>query len=232
MAYNIYICGKANMRAKLSWADAVVLVVWALPLIFLLHQYPLLPPRVALHFNLQGEVDRYGAKQELLTTILVLCGIPLGVSLLVRFLPSIDPKKKVQYSQSVLIKISYAVVFLFTVLNFLIIYSTEAGHFIMNTRLILSLIALFFAYMGSSFDNLKPNYFVGIRTPWTLENETVWKKTHQLGRRLWLPGGLLLAVLCWVLPGMAALIVFFIGIAVMVLIPVVYSYFCYRQLPK
>ena len=81
-------------------------------------------------------------------------------------------------------------------------------------------------------NNVKPNYFVGIRTPWTLESEVVWRKTHQLAARIWLPGGILLAILGWVLPEAAAHITFVAAIAVLVIVPVVYSYILFRQLPK
>ena len=67
------------------------------------------------------------------------------------------------------------------------------------TFLIFPLIGLLFAFLGNYFKTIKPNYFIGIRTPWTLENEEVWKKTHLIGGKLWFVGGLLMA-LTFVLP--------------------------------
>ncbi len=220
------------MRTKFTWVDAVMLVVCGLPLIYLWFEFPLLPARVAIHFNLQGNADRYGSRQELLYAILLLCGVTMGVALLVRFLPDIDPKKKSKYSQPVFVKIGYAVLFFLSGVSILIINSTVAGHLTLDQHILFSFIALFLAYLGNLFNNLKPNYFVGIRTPWTLENETVWKKTHQLGGRIWLLGGLLVTILCWVLPPKAAFITFYIGVAAMAIVPVVFSYFYYRQLQK
>ena len=65
--------------------------------------------------------------------------------------------------------------------------------------LIFVIIGLLFAFLGNYFKTIKPNYFIGIKTPWTLENEEVWKKTHLIGGKLWFIGGLLMA-LTFVLP--------------------------------
>jgi uncharacterized membrane protein len=123
-------------------------------------------------------------------------------------------------------------VFFLSALCILIIYSGKVGHLAIDNHFLFSFIALFMAYLGNMLNNLKPNYFVGVRTPWTLENETVWKKTHQLAGRLWLGGGLLLAILCWVFPQEISAVLFPVGVAVLVLIPVIYSYVFFRQLQK
>ena len=86
--------------------------------------------------------------------------------------------------------------------------------------------------LGNLFYSLKPNYFVGIRTAWTLENETVWRKTHQWGGRLWVGVGLIMAVACGLLPTVPGTVVFFAGAALLGLGPVVYSYLCYRRIKK
>jgi uncharacterized membrane protein len=220
------------MRAKFSWMDIMLGVVWILPLMYLIYTYPLLPNQVAVHFDMHGRVDRFGDKKELLTTVLVLSGLTIGLVALLRFLPSIDPKKKVKYSQPVVNRISYALVFFLSALIILVIYSSRIGRFALDTHFLYSAIGLFMAYTGNLFNNLKPNYFVGIRTPWTLESEEVWKKTHQLGGRLWFVGGILLAILCWIFTTELAFVLFTVGVSLLVLIPVVYSFFCFRQLQK
>ena len=77
---------------------------------------------------------------------------------------------------------------------------------------------------------LRSNFFVGIRTPWTLSNDVVWRKTHEVGGRLWFYGGIVLAVAVFFLPEMAAAIVAGSGIFVIVMIPVIYSYLEYRKI--
>lgn len=99
-------------------------------------------------------------------------------------------------------------------------------------KFLFAFMGFFLAALGNFFPSLKANYFIGIRSPWALENETVWKKTHQFAGKLWVAGGLLLAVLAF-LPGIT-----FIGkitvplILCLALTPVVYSYTIWRKLKK
>ncbi|TDW97534.1 SdpI family protein [Dinghuibacter silviterrae] len=216
------------MRTKISWTDGVALVVLFLPLAYFIYLYPGLPQTVALHFNVKGEPDRWGNKSETWLPILMLSVVALGVGLLVRFLPLIDPKKKVQYSEGTLIKLSYGLVLFLTVLNFMIVHASQTGHFALG-RGFFPVMGLFYVYLGNLFNNIKPNYFVGIRTPWTLENESVWRKTHHWGGRLWVIGGLTLAVTTFFWPKVA---VFLTGTAILALAPIIYSYVCYRQIQK
>lgn len=84
-------------------------------------------------------------------------------------------------------------------------------------------------FLGNYMQTVKPNYFIGIRTPWTLENETVWARTHKLGGRLYFIAGGLVMVLAFVLKGLMMPV--FIGIIVAAsVVPMVYSYVVYKQL--
>lgn len=220
------------MSKKFTWADGVALLVWLLPMIYLLVIYPSLNSRLPLHFNAAGTPDRYGSKKEFVSAVLLISGISLGVGLLTRFLPHIDPKKKAKYSEAIFVRISHALIFLLAAITFLVIYAGTQTHFAMPIKIFFPLMGLFFAYLGNLLNNVKPNYFVGIRTPWTLENEEVWRKTHRLAAKLWLPGGIILAVLGWLLNGLAANIAFFSGLLLITMLPVVYSYIYYRNLSK
>lgn len=220
------------MRTKITWGDGVALVVWLLPIAYLVYVYPRLPDTIAVHFDYKGDPNGWGPRRQLWLAVLLLAGISMGVNILVRFLPRIDPKKKAVYSQGALMKIGYAIVFFMAALNVLIIYASVQGHFAMKQSFFFPLIGLFYAYLGNLFNSLKPNYFVGIRTPWTLENETVWRKTHQWGGRVWVIGGLAMAVATLVLPNGPAFVVFLSGTACLALAPIIYSYWCYRQIQK
>jgi len=220
------------MRTKFTWADGVAIAVWLLPLVYLFRVYSSLGPILPVHFDLMGKPNGYGSRAEFVGAILLISGVSLGVSLLVRFLPNIDPKKNVKYSQPIFIRISYALLFFLSAVGISVVYAGVHGHFAFKDRLMFPLLGLFFAYLGNLFNNVKPNYFVGIRTPWTLENEVVWRKTHQLGGRLWLLGGIVMSILCWVLPPAAAETTFTVCALILVLVPVAYSYICFRQLQK
>lgn len=218
------------MQKKLTWADALAFVVWMLPLIYLITVYPSLPARVPLHFNLEGTADRFGSRGKFVWTVILISATGMGSALLVRYIPLFDPKKKVRYSQHTFTRISHAILLLMTGISTLIVYTGVKGHFAMPMNIIFTITGLFMAYLGNMLNNIKPNYFVGIRTPWTLENEEVWRKTHQLAARIWLPGGILLATIGWILQRPLAHFIFFGCIAVMALIPIVYSYRYYQRI--
>jgi len=214
---------------RFSLVDGLFFLVWAVPLVYLACVYSTLPARVPLHFDGEGRPNRFGSPLEFLWTIVLLQVVSLGLYFLVRFLPEIDPKKKIKYSRQVLAQLSYALVTFLSALAVFLIYVSLKGHMALDLHYLFAGISLLLAYLGNLFNNIKPNYFVGIRTPWTLENETVWRRTHQLGGRLWLAGGLILAIACLLLPQRLATAVFAAGVAVLVLAPVVYSYFEFKK---
>jgi uncharacterized membrane protein len=76
---------------------------------------------------------------------------------------------------------------------------------------------------------IEPNYFIGLRLPWTLEDDANWKATHQLAAKLWIPGGLAIAVAGFSLPFFSAFITTMIITAIIVIIPTVFSYRFFRK---
>ena len=100
-----------------------------------------------------------------------------------------------------------------------------------------SVISLFFAFLGKAMANVKQNYFVGIRTPWTLSNELVWDDTHRFTAPLWFYSGIGMACISAILSSMGfgagiILTVFLIWIATIVIIPIAYSYKRFREEKK
>jgi uncharacterized membrane protein len=95
--------------------------------------------------------------------------------------------------------------------------------------IVLAIIGLLLAGIGNYMTTVKPNWFIGIRTPWTLQNETVWRKTHRMGGRFMVAGGLLSSVLALAVP-MPYTEVCVVGVILLTsLIPVVYSYIYFWQ---
>ncbi|MBL0336470.1 MAG: SdpI family protein [Chitinophagaceae bacterium] len=212
-----------------SFLKKIIWPIIAIPGIYLALVWNKLPEQVAMHFNLKGEPDRMGSKNELLASILILMAVNIVMFLILSNIYRIDPKRSAPENKDRLIRIAFATTILLTGVSCLIIYSASHGNIRFNSGWILAGVGLFFALIGNYMYNIKPNYFAGLRLPWTLENEDNWKKTHQLAGRIWFGGGILIALLCLLLPPTAGIIVFFILILIMVTIPVVFSYQYYKK---
>jgi uncharacterized membrane protein len=87
---------------------------------------------------------------------------------------------------------------------------------------------VFLAALGMTFSGIKRNFFIGVRVPWTIASERVWDDTHHLAARVWVVGGILGAVLGAVGLTLPALLL----VAPMALVPIVYSFFRYKQLER
>jgi uncharacterized membrane protein len=92
-----------------------------------------------------------------------------------------------------------------------------------------ALVAVLLIVIGSLLSQVRFNYFVGVRTPWTLANEEVWQLTHRLSGRLYAACGLVCLV-CAFISASWGTALFFTTIGVMVVVPIVYSYLCFRGL--
>ena len=201
----------------------------AAPLIYLAIVWKSLPEKVAMHFNLKGEADRLGSRNELITTIIIMTVVNMIVYLLLTNIWRIDPKKNAAENRNRIATIGFAAVVLLSAVMCMIIYSASRGNISFSAGLIFSGVGLFFAILCNYLPNMKPNYFAGFRLPWTLENEDNWRKTHQLAGKLWFAGGLFLAAICLFLPSTIAIIVFFTIMVTITLIPCVYSYQLFRK---
>jgi uncharacterized membrane protein len=213
---------------KFTWFDAAALVVWLLPVAYLLYIYPALPAKVPLHFGPGGKPDAYGEPKDLFGVQYLLLGVSLGVYLLIKYLPQIDSKQKAKYSADTFQKMSLGLVLFISAINLAILFATVNGSFNIE-KLLFPLMGLFFAFLGNLMNSIKPNYFAGIRTPWTLESEDTWRATHRLAAKLWFWGGVVLTILTLVLKGEIASTVFISGVVVMALVPTVYSFIYFKK---
>jgi uncharacterized membrane protein len=203
-------------------------IIAAIPLFYAARIYPALPQSIPLHFNYQGEPDRFGDKTELWFPVILLTVMSLGIYLLVSNLSKIDPKKTAGQSPLMNEKIAWVITVFMSAINLIIVHSAKAGNIDLQ-RMMFPLMGFFFSLLGNYMHSIKPNYFIGFRTPWTLENEDNWRKTHQLVGKIWVPGGIVIALLTLLLPPKAGLIVFLSITLLMVLIPGIYSYLYFAK---
>lgn len=208
------------------------LAVWPIiiaPLVYLALSWSGLPDSVALHFNIDGTPDRFGSKTELLTAVLLLSGVNLVTYLLVSNAYRIDPKKYAIENKTRLARISFVIAVFISGIVAMLIYGSESGRMKFNPSLVFAAVGILFAFIGNYMYSIKPNYFAGIRLPWTLENEENWRKTHQLAGKLWFAGGLAIALFCILTPKIISMVIFFTITILITVVPAIYSYRLYKQ---
>lgn len=188
--------------------------------------YPFMPPIVPSHWDAAGNVNGYTSR--LLNAILLPC-ISIGIYLLLRILSSVSPKlgNQSQRSNKNVINLFLVAILLFMLIVQLATTAIVLGAHIDITIIISLALSLLFIFLGNYMGKLRRNFWGGIRTPWTLANETVWERTHRLAGILFVVGGLLGIVVSFI-PFMRLY-----GIIVIVLaasfIPAIYSYVVYQR---
>jgi uncharacterized membrane protein len=213
---------------KFSFLDFGALAVWLLPAVYLLFIYPSLPQTLPMHYDINGNIDRYGGKSEFIAFQLIPMGVSALVYLLLKFLPLIDPKKQVKYGESTFQKLAFGLVIFLTALDIAIAYSAMHHGFKID-KLIFPLIGLLFVFIGNFMNSIKPNYFVGFKTPWALENEDNWRATHRLASKIWFTGGVIITIATLFLPSNTGTIFFVSFVVIMALIPYIYSYTYFKN---
>ncbi len=178
---------------KLSKPNWLEIALLAAPFLYLALQWDKFPERIPIHWNIHGKIDRWASKPFGLL-ILPVANV-LGWSLL-RFIQHIDPKigRMTNEERFRILKVfqilRIAIMTLFGVwclqMAIALGYPVSMNSFAFNGCLLL------FIVIGNYFATLRPNYFVGIRTPWTLENPETWRATHRTGGRIMVFGALLL----------------------------------------
>jgi uncharacterized membrane protein len=205
--------------------EALIWTMVVLPLAYAAAVWNQLPSEVPLHWNINGEIDRWGKKSELLIILL----LPAFMYGLLAIMPAIDAKKQLQNMGGKFYQLKFFLVLFMSALSMFILYSVKNQQ-LGSPNWILALIGILFAVLGNYFQSIRPNYFIGIRTPWTLENELVWKETHKVGGILWVTGGVLIVLFSVIMENKPAFITFLIITGIISFYPIVYSYVKFKKL--
>ncbi len=203
-----------------------LLIIALIPIIYLNFIWNQLPQKVPMHWNINGEIDRYGNKIELYWISLLL---PLSVLLMMNIIPLIDPKNKIQKMGKKYKNLKLFLVIFMSGLSLIIILTAKNKALIKPSYIFIMLSFLIICF-GNYMKTIKPNYFIGIRTPWTLENPKVWKITHQKASKLWFLGGILMMISLLIFTKRIGIIIFFIISLILVLYPTWFSYRYYKKL--
>lgn len=190
--------------------------------------YPHLPEQVASHWNYRGEVDGYSSRGWGAFGIpLLTAGIYLGMLLL----PLIDPNRQNYEKFAGAYRVIKALLVVFMTALQLVVILNALGFKTPVGKIVMTGVSLLVLIIGNYMGQFRHNYFVGIKTPWTLASEEVWRKTHRLGGRLWVAAGIL-GLAGALLGGPVGGLALAVALALAVIVPFVYSYLEYRKLSK
>lgn len=166
----------------------IIIILIAISAAVGLYYYNIMPLKMASHWNAQGQINGYMPK---FWGLFLMPIITLGMYLLFLLIPKIDPLKKnierfrVHFDWFIVLMI----LFLFYIYALSIL--ANLGYGFNMTKMMMPAIGILFIYIGFLLEHAKRNWFIGIRTPWTLSSDKVWDKTHMVGGKLFKAAGAL-----------------------------------------
>lgn len=210
------------MRRPHHWYAAIVIATAAAASAVV---YARLPDRMPVHWNFSGEPDRFGTRLE---GAWLVPAIMVGVWLVTRLLPKIDPRRE-NYAkmESTYEFVVSAVLTVMLAMHFVVL-TAALGYQVPMRRVVPLLFGAFFIAFGNVLPRARPNWWFGVRTPWTLSSDRVWTRTHRVaGYAMTITG--LVVLLAAAVPGLWPLVGAMAVAVVAAFWMVIYSYIAWRQ---
>ncbi len=195
-------------------------IIILLPMLVGLILWNRLPEQVPFHWNAEGEVDGWASRP---VAVFVPSAAMLALQWLCLLVTSTDPKKQ-NHPQKV-VHLVFWLIPLITVVLSTFVYASALGSNVRVEVLMPILLGLVFIAIGNYLPKCKQNYTIGIKIPWTLASEENWNRTHRLSGWVWVGGGIVMMLAGF----FDAFWVTMIVVAIMVLVPLIYSYILHRK---
>lgn len=215
------------MKQKKIFKNLFVVLVQFIPVTYLLMMYTKLPTRLALPFSVPWTADGLASKESLarvlgimaIANILIYASIT-GINRTKRKLAPVDRTRT--YDNLALMLTLFITGFgIYTLAN----VTPAQG-------LSIPFIGLVVAFMGNALYNLRPNYIMGIRLPWTLNSDVNWVRTHHLAGTVWFAAGIAISLAGLLLSSALGNLFFIIALIVSILIPISYSFILHNNYNK
>ncbi len=206
-----------------KWSLFLSSVIIALPTIFGLIVWDRLPEQIATHWGPSGEPDGWSSRAF---AVFALPLFLLAIHWLCVFVTSKDPKNSGHNG-----RMMWLILWIAPTLSLLVnalIYTTAFGVPVSVERVMPLFLGLFFIVIGNYMPKFKQNHTIGIKIPWTLNNEENWNATHRFTGKVWMIGGLVI-ILTAFLPEAFVFIAFFLCLILLVVAPLIYSYRFYEK---
>lgn len=198
----------------------VLVVTWIVAFMY----EPKLPEQIPTHWNIKGEVDDYTSKPW---GVYMLPLISTATNLLLFFLPKIAPKGFKLDAAKKVYEILILVMAVFLLAVMVLMFEAALNNDIDMNQWIMGGVGLLFVIIGNYLSKVPKNFFLGIRTPWTLASDEVWFKTHKLGAWAFVVCGLLVmigALLAWPVMLLTGLLM------AAGFVPLIYSLIIYKKI--
>lgn len=204
--------------------EALIVAIIVAPFVYAALVWDELPAQIVSHYDFQGRANDTQAKG---TFMLLMAGLQAFIYVLLRFVPGagVFPNEQTMNYH----RLRFAVTLFLSGLTTWMIFNATQPAGSQSPSLILLMVFGLLAAIGNYMTTLRPNFFVGIRTPWTLFNETVWRKTHQMAGRFWVGGSVLGAILLFLIPTEWQVALLLTVVGILSLVPIVYSYLVFRK---
>lgn len=212
---------KCNMGKGIAAALGIILLSFIIGICL----YPQMPEAMASHWNIKGEADGYMPR---FWGLFLMPFVSVGILLLFILIPRIDPLKRNYRKFRGHYEVFIAVIIAFLFYLYLLAILWNIGFGFNMIQLLSPAFGIVFYYAGILVGKAKRNWFVGIKTPWTLSNEKVWNKTHRIGGRLFRAAGVI-ALFGALFPDYGIFLVL-VPVLFVAAYTIAYSYLEYRKL--
>ncbi len=208
---------------KEEWLQVLILIA---PFVIMPFVWDQMPDRIPVHWDFNGHANGYSSKGF---GLFVLPLINIGLAALLMGLSKVDPKAWMMNVPSITLKPLRLAVTAFMLAIFCVTILSALGA-IVNMEMAFGFgLPLLFLIIGNFLPTIKPNYFIGVRTPWTLESPENWRLTHRMAGRLWVITSVVYILLEMVLVGNVPKAVFYVYIGIIIVPPIAYSFYLFQQ---
>ncbi len=195
-------------------------LVTLIPILVGLLLWNKLPEQIPFHWDINGNVDNWASRT---VSVFVMPAVLLAFHWLCTVVSTLDPKSK-NYHPST-IKLVLWICPMISLLISVLVYCYALGYDLRIEVIMPLFMGALFVIIGNLTPKMRQSYTMGIKLPWTLNNEENWNKTHRFAGKLWVAGGVITMATAffgnfWIYIGILAL---------MVIIPTIYSYLYYRK---